>query len=208
MQHRPVPLENIYTAAQAQVAYLVSAVPYGARVFVISGNSHGPLEDSFWMQLLRQKDGPRVSSWDVRTYLSESEAKEWAAAAAAAASPAEHANGGTHGHGHGAAGEAAAAAGRCGVFVVLFSDGDISACHDPRTGELGFADWSFDVIKKASSISRGISHISLHISHGAPSATPRAQPATPYVYSGELHAVARRGARGHGGGRLQPFDRP
>ena len=91
MQHRPVPLENIYTAAQAQVAYLVSAVPYGARVFVISGNSHGPLEDSFWMQLLRQKDGPRVSSWDVRTYLSESEAKEWAAAAAApnaAAAPA------------------------------------------------------------------------------------------------------------------------
>ena len=54
----------------------VSAVPYGARVFVIAGNSHGPLEDSFWMQLLRRKDGPRVSSWDVRTYLSESEAKE------------------------------------------------------------------------------------------------------------------------------------
>ena len=51
-------------------------MPYGARVFVIAGNSHGPLEDSFWMQLLRRKDGPRVSSWDVRTYLSESEAKE------------------------------------------------------------------------------------------------------------------------------------
>ena len=40
----------------------VSAVPYGARVFVISGNSHGPLEDSFWMQLLRQvsKGGSQV----------------------------------------------------------------------------------------------------------------------------------------------------
>ena len=177
MQHRPVPLENIYTAAQAQVAYLVSAVPYGARVFVISGNSHGPLEDSFWMQLLRQKDGPRVSSWDVRTYLSESEAKEWAAAAAAAASPAEHANGGTHGHGHGAAGEAAAAAGRCGVFVVLFSDGDISACHDPRTGELGFADWSFDVIKKASCVARTMPSHSATPPRHDPSCSPNLQPA-------------------------------
>ena len=27
MQHRPVPLQNIYTAAQAQVAYMVSTVP-------------------------------------------------------------------------------------------------------------------------------------------------------------------------------------
>ena len=136
------------------------------------------------------------SSWDVRTYLSESEAKEWAAAAAVEGALANDDGGSGSDEAH-----------RCGVFVVLFSDGDISACHDPRTGELGFADWSFDVIKKASSISRGISHISLHISHGAPPATPRAQPATPYVYSGELHALARRGAGGHCRGRLQPIGR-
>ena len=55
------------------------------------------------LQLLKEKDGPRVSSWDVRTYLTESEAKEWAAAAAApkaAAAP---------------GGGDAAAATRCGV---------------------------------------------------------------------------------------------
>ena len=28
LQQRPVPLDNIYTAAQAQVAYLVSAAPH------------------------------------------------------------------------------------------------------------------------------------------------------------------------------------
>ena len=43
------------------------------------------------------------------------------------------------------------------VFVVLFSDGSISANVDPKTGELGFADWSFDVIKKAAYL----------LSHGA-----------------------------------------
>ena len=131
MQHRPVPLRNIYTAAQAQVAYMVSVVPYGARVFVIAGGGHGGIEDSFWMQLLREQAFELSSSWDVRTYLSESEAKEWAAAAAVPT----------------AGGDADDA--RCGVFVCLFSDGDISACTDPTTGEKGFADWSFDVIKKA-----------------------------------------------------------
>ena len=150
MQHRPVPLSNIYTAAQAQVAYMVSAVPRGSLVFVIAGNSHGAVEDSFWMQarqqltwnqcpflvaqprahlacgtlwqLLHEKDQKLLESWDIRTYLSESEAKEWSAAASTG----------------------------CGVFVVLFSDGDISGAIDPITGEKGFADWSFDVIKKAS----------------------------------------------------------
>ena len=102
MQHRPVPLRNIYTAAQAQVAYMVrsaprsnpppprpltpqpaaaplpslplalappthppphshrhqvKAVPRGARVFVIAGGASSPggIEDSFWMQLLREQ---------------------------------------------------------------------------------------------------------------------------------------------------------
>ena len=57
--------------------------------------------------------------------MSESDAKEWAAAAAAQyAGPAE---------------------GLCarGVFVVLFSDGEITNAVDPITGEKGFADWSF-----------------------------------------------------------------
>ena len=51
MQHRPPPLECIHTAAEAQVAYMVSAIPMGSRLFVIAGNSHGSVEDSFWMQV-------------------------------------------------------------------------------------------------------------------------------------------------------------
>ena len=77
------------------------------------------------------------SSWDVRTYLSEGEAKEWAAAAAVDGALAND-------DGRLCSDEAH----RCGVFVVLFSDGSISSCTDPNTGEAGFADWSFDVIKK------------------------------------------------------------
>ena len=77
------------------------------------------------------------SSWDVRTYLSESEAKEWAATAAVESALANDDGGSGSDEAH-----------RCGVFVVLFSDGDISSCTDPNTGEAGFADWSFDVIKK------------------------------------------------------------
>ena len=77
------------------------------------------------------------SSWDVRTYLSEGEAKEWAAAAAADCALANDDGRLSSDEAH-----------RCGVFVVLFSDGSISSCTDPNTGEAGFADWSFDVIKK------------------------------------------------------------
>ena len=141
LQQRPVPLENIYTAAQAQVAYMVKAVPRGARVFVIAGGASSPggIEDSFWMQLLREQAFELSSSWDVRTYLSEGEAKEWAAAAAADCTLANDDGRLSSDEAH-----------RCGVFVVLFSDGSISSCTDPNTGEAGFADWSFDVIKKAS----------------------------------------------------------
>ena len=64
------------------------------------------------------------SSWDVRTYLSESEAKEWAAAAAVEGALANDDGGSGSDEAH-----------RCGVFVVLFSDGDISSCTDPNTGE-------------------------------------------------------------------------
>ena len=40
---------------------------------------------------------------------------------------------------------------------MLFTDGSISSSVDPKTNERGYADWSFDVIKKASIL----------LSHGA-----------------------------------------
>ena len=92
-----------------------------ARVFVIAGgNADGP--SSYWMELLRTENAELVSTWHICTNLTDEMAREWAAAAAAARP----------------------------VYVVLFSDGSISGVADPRTGEIGFADWSYDVIKKTS----------------------------------------------------------
>ena len=120
--------KHIYTAAQAQCRYMVDVIPAGARVFVIAGgNADGP--GSYWMKLLRDQASDLVSTWCIRTHLTTAMASEWAAAAAAGQP----------------------------VFVVLFSDGSISSVSDPTTGEAGFADWSYDVIKKSSFV----------LSHGA-----------------------------------------
>jgi len=119
---------RIYTATQAQCCYMADTIPSGARIFVIAGgDADGP--GSYWMKLLRQKSDTLVSSWCLRTRLTDGKAREWAAAAA------------------------------CGnpVYVVLFSDGSISAVTDPKTNEVGFADWSYDVVKKTSFL----------LSHGA-----------------------------------------
>ena len=113
--------KHVYTAAQAQCAFMIDNIPHGARVFVIAGgDADGP--GSYWMKLLRAQSAELVKSWSLKTRLSDDKARDWAAAAAA---------------------------GRP-VFVVLFSDGSISAVTDPSTGEAGFADWSYDVIKKTS----------------------------------------------------------
>ena len=72
---------------------------------------------------------------------------------------------------------AAAAAAARPVYVVLFSDGSISAVTDPRTGETGFADWSYDVIKKTSFV---LSHGGTPLPQRGPRhPRPRGQPATP-----------------------------
>ena len=115
----PPPESKILTAAEAQAAYMLATVPFGAKIFAIAGGA----EPSFWMELL-EREAERtgvaelVASWEVHTQLSESLAKEWAVAAAA----------------HQRSGQAA-------VFVVLFSDGSITAAVDPQSGELGHADW-------------------------------------------------------------------
>jgi len=132
LQAAPVPAAHIYTAAQAQCDYMVERLPPQARVFVFAGGAEEVLSDSFWLKELRERDAPLVDSWNIRTRLSELEAKEWAAVASA--------------HPH-----------MQQVFVVLFSDGSIKGNVDPTTGEEGFADWSFDVIKKAAYL----------LSHGA-----------------------------------------
>ena len=136
-EDEPVSHRHIYTAAEAQVQYMVDHIQPGSRVFVFAGGNAATMETSFWMKLLKARDPELVKTWDVRTFLTEAEAKEWGEVAATAR----------------AAGNSVSM-----PHVCIFSDGSISSVPDPCTGELGFADWSFDVIKKAGYL----------LSHGAP----------------------------------------
>jgi hypothetical protein len=73
----PVPLTHILTAAEAQVDYMLRTVPEGAKVLLISGGEQS------WRGDLRTRGGAAgaalVDTWEMRTALSESEAKGWAA---------------------------------------------------------------------------------------------------------------------------------
>jgi ribonucleotide monophosphatase NagD (HAD superfamily) len=78
-------------------------------------------EESFWLDALRERVPALCDSWDIRTALDDDEVKSWAVFSMA--------NPGC-------------------VYVVLFIDGELSSSTDPVTGEPGYADWSYDVIKK------------------------------------------------------------
>ena len=71
-----VPLANILTAAEAQVDFMLTTVPAHARILVIQGGSGA------WREDLRTRGGAAgaalVDTWQVRTALSDEEAKEWA----------------------------------------------------------------------------------------------------------------------------------
>ena len=69
-------------------------IPHHARIFVIAGGVEG--EDAWWMELLTAA-AERVATWELRTRLTEEEAKEWAAIAGAAiaAAPGEGAGEGS-----------------------------------------------------------------------------------------------------------------
>ena len=71
-----VPLANILTAAEAQVDFMLANVPPHARILVLQGGS------GVWRDDLRTRGGAAgaalVDTWQVRTALSDEEAKEWA----------------------------------------------------------------------------------------------------------------------------------
>ena len=113
----PIPLSHIHTAAEAQVDYLLDHVPRGAKVLVISGG------EGTWRRDLSERGGAAgaelVKSWDVRTALSEGDAKSWAACAAM---------------------------NRCEkvVWVVFFHDGEVGGskgCVQAGGSPVGFQDW-------------------------------------------------------------------
>jgi ribonucleotide monophosphatase NagD (HAD superfamily) len=118
-------LKHVYTAAEAQMALMVhpvQGIPWGAKVFVVAGGS-------FWLEMLLRKDSPVVRSWDVRTSLSDGEAKEWARIA-----------------------KQGKESGTCPVFVVLFVDGQIGDdAHHASSGCTNYhSDWNFELVKKCS----------------------------------------------------------
>ena len=74
LQTELVPPGMVYTAAEAQAAFMADHIEAGSKVFVVSGGG------DFWRGLI---DAELLASWDLRTSLSEAEAKQWATIAAA-----------------------------------------------------------------------------------------------------------------------------
>ena len=115
----PLPDGTVFTAAEAQVAFMAENIPEGAKVFVMSGGG------DFWYKLLQQTCPELLETWEVRTNLSEEEAKQWATIAAV--------------HPRNPL-----------VWVVLFVDGPLSSCPDPTTGQSSPADWSYELVRNCS----------------------------------------------------------
>lgn len=120
----PLPLYHIHTASEAQVDLLLDNVPYGAKLLVIANDCH-------WKEDLCTRRGAAgaalVDSWEIRTSLSEDEAKRWACAAAISKS------------------KVGANDAVCKVWVCFFHDGPIATNDAESKG--AFSDWSFEMIK-------------------------------------------------------------
>jgi hypothetical protein len=72
-----LPPDCVWTAADAQVEFMADNIPVGAKVFVVSGAC-----GDFWLPLLRERCPALVDTWEIRTEMSETEAKQWATIAA------------------------------------------------------------------------------------------------------------------------------
>mmetsp|Transcript_6096 Transcript_6096/g.10823 ORF Transcript_6096/g.10823 Transcript_6096/m.10823 type:complete len:410 (-) Transcript_6096:1809-3038(-) len=117
----PISLRHIFTAAEAQMQLLVDVVPERGRLYIQQGG------DGSFLNSLRMCDPLLVDSWELRTHLTENEAKEWSVYAR----------------------EYLLEHGKPGVFVVHFTDGTVTKMHDPITGEIGYADWNYSVFRKS-----------------------------------------------------------
>ncbi|KOO27505.1 had-superfamily subfamily iia [Chrysochromulina tobinii] len=113
-----LPPDCVWTAADAQVEFMADNIPVGAKVFVVSGAC-----GDFWLPLLRERCPALVDTWEIRTEMSETEAKQWATIAATNPNTPL-------------------------VWVVMFIDGKLGSCNDPTTGEPSPADWSYEYIRK------------------------------------------------------------
>ena len=116
-----LPPKTVYTAAEATIDFMADSIPEGAHVFVVTGGGN------FWQGLLQERCPEKTATWELRTQLSEEEAKRWSTIAAAHPRVPL-------------------------VWVVMFVDGPLSNCPDPKTGLPSPADWSYDLIRSLSYI--------------------------------------------------------
>jgi len=156
---RRVPLAHIFTAAEAQADCMLRHVPPHAKVLVIAGGS------GVWRDDLRARGGAagaaRFATWDIRTALSDDEAKEWAACAACSKKTklvwvAFFTDGEISGHAPLSStttpttpttpsSTAAAAAAAAFGAAAGAADGSLGAAKPHEA----FSDWGFEVIKTA-----------------------------------------------------------
>lgn len=127
-----VPLDNIWTAAEAQMDMMVDPVdglPKNAYLFVISDFS--PTAGG-WLDLLKQRNEALVNTWTIVTRLSSEDAQKWACESAS---------------------------GKIKVYVVLFFDGKIGKDDPLATKEHQSGtyqnDWNFVLLTQVSAILAG-----------------------------------------------------
>ena len=124
-----VPLDHILTASEAQCDYMLDNIPAGSKVLVISGG------EGTWRSDLRTRGGAwgeqLLDTWELRSYIDETTAKEWAAEYAMS-------------RGSGAK--------KTTLWVCFFTDGEVGGSEATESAVLSaghFNDWGFDVIKIA-----------------------------------------------------------
>jgi ribonucleotide monophosphatase NagD (HAD superfamily) len=160
----PIPINNIYTAAEAQIDMMAANIPMNARLFVLSGFAKA---NDLWEKLEAETDkwdatlgfSNRFKSWTIKTALSLEEAQNWGVESL----------------------EKEYAAGGKGIptFVVMFVDGELAEtdplgghrlnqkveiCREgqegkikkieksPETAACYESDWSFNLFTKISAI--------------------------------------------------------
>ena len=133
----PVPLERIYTAADAQVDFLLSGhLPAGSRLVVVA-------PDDRWREMLVARDDEgQFGTWEVRSTLDLDTAKEWAM----------HARESLARHEAAKAAEAEAAARAAGDAPPFQADATPHAAETPKVAVVVFSDgtvaggWSDELV--------------------------------------------------------------
>eukprot|EP00466_Bigelowiella_natans_P007780 jgi/Bigna1/131799/aug1.15_g6507 len=76
---KSIPLDKIFTGGMAAADFLLENAPLNARLFVLQSScAYGEVQDSFLRILSRRVPEKLLSSWEIRTSLSDTVVREWA----------------------------------------------------------------------------------------------------------------------------------